>query len=616
MRIKIFGMLVCMLMITSCFGVVAVKIHNINDEDFYVGGLTSNNEAGHWCFDEGTGSTAHDSSGNGNHGSLENGVSWSNNYVSGHALRFDGSDDYVKIPDDDTLDLTDVFSISIWARFDSVGSGTERQDMIGKESYKDSQGNYNGYYLRKKEESSTIIFGLPVGGISGNYLYLCEVETGQWYHFAITRDGSGTLKGYVNGENTATKEDTQATIPTDIDLNLGCGRNNRFFDGLLDEIIFYKDRVLTAGEIQDIYEDTPAHPPNTPSTPSGPSSLDIDDSGGYSTSATDPDGDRIKYGWDWDGDDEVDYWTGLYQSGKTVTVSHSWSSTGTYYVKVKAKDSVGQQSSFSSSKKVVVTHDNHPPNKPRLEGGGDYYLGTTPPSYMGYIGMSYSFQGYGNKDPDGDDIELGFDWDGDGKVDEWIGYGSNPAVYTHHKWNSEGQYRVRVQAKDEHGALSDFSDYIKMVIFEGYGLPDLYIMDIYCSENRAEGNSFAVSAKIKNIGPGDVDKSIEVYFYWGDDPDGGIFINDPVSFYHLESGEEVTRQVGGTWPGGTQDISVICDFADILDECCESNNWRCESYGSLIKTKDIRADMNVIPNLFNGLFLKFPLLSRLMNFLN
>jgi len=616
MKIKIFGVLVCMLMIASCFGVVAVKVHNISDEDVFIVDVSSGNEVGHWCFDEGTGSTAHDSSGNGNHGSLENGVSWSDVYVSGHALRFDGSDDYVKIPDDDTLDLTDVFSISVWAKFDSVGSGTERQDMIGKESYKDTQGNYNGYYLRKKEESSEIVFGLPVGGISGNYLSLCEVETGQWYHFAVTRDSSGTLKGYVNGENTVTKENTQATIPTDIDLNIGCGRNNRFFDGFMDEIILYKDRVLTAGEIQDIYESTPAHPPNTPSTPSGPSSLDIDDAGEYSTSATDPDGDRIKYGWDWDGDDVVDEWTNLYQSGNTVKTSHSWSSPGTYYVKVKAKDSVGQQSSFSSSKKVVVTHDNHPPNKPSLEGGGDYYLGTTPPSYMGYIGMSYDFQGYGNGDPDGDDFELGFDWDGDSEVDEWIGlYGPNPVTYTHHKWNAEGQYKVKVQARDEYGALSEFSEYIKMIIFEGYGLPDLCIMDIYASKDRVEGNSFSVYAKIKNIGPGDVDKTIETYIYWGDDADGGIVIDEPVRIYQLKSGEEITAQVGGTWPGGTEDISVFCDFGDRVDECCETNNWRCESFGSKIKTKDTIADLSAISNLFSGFFARYPLLSRLLGVL-
>jgi len=44
------------------------------------------------------------------------------------------------------------------------------------------------------------------------------------------------------------------------------------------------------------------HPPNKPNTPSGPSSGNVGNSLTFSTSATDPDDDNVKYGWDWDGD--------------------------------------------------------------------------------------------------------------------------------------------------------------------------------------------------------------------------------------------------------------------------------------------------------------------------
>ena len=104
-------------------------------------------------------------------------------------------------------------------------------------------------------------------------------------------------------------------------------------------------------------------PPNPPSTPSGPSSGNTGISYDFSTSTTDPDGDNVKYGWDWNGDGTVNEWSGFMNSGSTDTRSHSWNSAGTYHVKVKAEDEHGAQSSFSSAKTVVISDpgDTTPP---------------------------------------------------------------------------------------------------------------------------------------------------------------------------------------------------------------------------------------------------------------
>jgi len=100
--------------------------------------------------------------------------------------------------------------------------------------------------------------------------------------------------------------------------------------------------------------------PETPITPSGPTSGNTGPSYSYSTSSTDPDGDTVKYGWDWNGDEIVDEWTGQNPSGAIVSTDHSWTTTGTYYIKVKAEDSNGAQSDFSSSLSVTITSgENH-----------------------------------------------------------------------------------------------------------------------------------------------------------------------------------------------------------------------------------------------------------------
>ncbi|RKX98263.1 MAG: hypothetical protein DRP55_08335 [Spirochaetes bacterium] len=53
-----------------------------------------------------------------------------------------------------------------------------------------------------------------------------------------------------------------------------------------------------------------------------------------------PDGDSVYYLFDW-GDGSDSGWRGPYTSLTTAFATHLWSSPGTYYVKVKAKDEQG-----------------------------------------------------------------------------------------------------------------------------------------------------------------------------------------------------------------------------------------------------------------------------------
>jgi len=102
--------------------------------------------------------------------------------------------------------------------------------------------------------------------------------------------------------------------------------------------------------------------PNKPATPSGETQGQTGTSYPYSTSATDPDGDKLEYGWDWDGDNVVDQWDdnggSYYPSGTPISTSHAWSADGTYYVKVKAKDIYGAESVWSDPLTVTMPKNN------------------------------------------------------------------------------------------------------------------------------------------------------------------------------------------------------------------------------------------------------------------
>ncbi len=61
-------------------------------------------------------------------------------------------------------------------------------------------------------------------------------------------------------------------------------------------------------------------------------------------------------------------------------------------------------------------------------------------------------------DPENDDIYYYIEW-GDGRTWNWIGpFSSDEQVTKSHQWAREGEYTIRVKAKDEYGVESDWSD--------------------------------------------------------------------------------------------------------------------------------------------------------------
>jgi hypothetical protein len=172
----------------------------------------------------------------------------------------------------------------------------------------------------------------------------------------------------------------------------------------------------------------------------------------YQTVTTDPDGDDVRYGWDWNGDDIVDEWTTRYASGVTINASHAWSSLGTYTVQVKAEDEYGFLSNFSES--LMVTISNDPPLVPSVPVG----------PVVGLSWVEYEYR-VNTSDPDGDDVRYGWDWDGDDVVDEWTElYHSGVLAAATHNWTSAGTYHLKVKAKDAKGAQSNFSQALKIII--------------------------------------------------------------------------------------------------------------------------------------------------------
>jgi len=192
-------------------------------------------------FDEGSGTTANDSSGQGNHGTLTNGPSWVSG-VLGSALHFGGTNDAVVVPDSNSLDLTNV-TIAAWMWVEDNTPSV----YIGLAS-KGGGWGYNGYQLMMN------IYGGTRWEVDGVGMYGNVLATGRWQHVASTWDGT-TKRVYLDGVLDTSETGGSLTANS---LPLGIGRiltpvTEESLVGSLDDVRIY-NRALSADEIRDLQQ--------------------------------------------------------------------------------------------------------------------------------------------------------------------------------------------------------------------------------------------------------------------------------------------------------------------------------------------------------------------------
>ena len=114
--------------------------------------------------------------------------------------------------------------------------------------------------------------------------------------------------------------------------------------------------------------------------------------------------------------------------------ARTWTGGGDFSIRVKAKDTIGSESDWSDPH--VFSIENSAPNTPDLTG-----------KRKGKAGISYLYSAV-SVDPDDNPISYWFDW-GDGTNTGWIGlYPSATMVNASHVWNTQGDYTIKVKAKD------------------------------------------------------------------------------------------------------------------------------------------------------------------------
>ncbi len=109
--------------------------------------------------------------------------------------------------------------------------------------------------------------------------------------------------------------------------------------------------IATLAALAEIVS-TSNNPPETPQTPTGPTQGDIDVEYTFTTQTVDNDSQQIYYLWYWG--NEIGDWMGPYLSGETIQVTHAWTTSGTYEVKVMAKDTEDATSDWSEPLTITI----------------------------------------------------------------------------------------------------------------------------------------------------------------------------------------------------------------------------------------------------------------------
>ena len=206
-------------------------------------------------FDEGSGTTVTDASGNGNNGTVAN-TTWSTAGKFGGALSFNGTSSVVTVPNSASLQLSTGMTLEAWVDPSKVSAAW--RDVIYK-------ANDNFYLEATSSNASRPDGGLIAGGSYADAFGTSALAANTWSYLTETYDGS-TLRLYVNGTQVASTAHTGAISTSTNPLQIGGDSlYGQFFAGLIDEVRVY-NVALSAAQIQTD-ENTPVNPQGPDTTP-------------------------------------------------------------------------------------------------------------------------------------------------------------------------------------------------------------------------------------------------------------------------------------------------------------------------------------------------------------
>jgi len=219
--------LICIISFVAVLGMGLMSVAEAADPDLVA----------YWRFDETSGTTASDSSGNGHDGTIMGDPQWVPGKLGG-ALEFDGSGDYVDCGSSPDFEIAVNITIACWIKVDVFDKTWQAIITTSDSSWR----------VHRSSSSNNIAWGSS--GLSPTDLTgTTDVSTGDWFHIAAVYNGAQKLL-YINGNLDASSDSTGNITASSVPVYIGenSGATGRFWAGLIDDVRIYK-RALTDTEI-------------------------------------------------------------------------------------------------------------------------------------------------------------------------------------------------------------------------------------------------------------------------------------------------------------------------------------------------------------------------------
>jgi len=192
--------------------------------------------------------TKENNDGTGNGHAVVNSTNCLGNYEN--CLQLDGVNDFVNVPDDDSLDGMSDLTISAWIRLNQLNA---HQRIVSKWS-----GSAGRAYVLGISSGNNPVWGVDRGS-NANIVTATDytVTTNVWYHIVGTyNDADNTVRIYIDAVQNNTNVDVGGPINQGgefVGIGIeGDGSNNYDFKGNIDEVMIFSS-TLTPQQILDIY---------------------------------------------------------------------------------------------------------------------------------------------------------------------------------------------------------------------------------------------------------------------------------------------------------------------------------------------------------------------------
>ena len=210
----------------------------------------------YWPFDEGSGTVAHDMTGNGYDGTLVNGPTWTtDSKVGPGAILCNGIDGRVAISSFDAAGGSGI-TLACWFFTSNLDTPGDDPRMISKAIGGASADHWFMLSSGREGANKILRFRLKTDGETGELKANTDgiIDLDVWIHAALTWDGT-TMRVYKNGVEAGTFDKTgELAVDPSVNLAIGNqpdGAENRPCDGIIDDVAIW-NRALSPDEILDM----------------------------------------------------------------------------------------------------------------------------------------------------------------------------------------------------------------------------------------------------------------------------------------------------------------------------------------------------------------------------